>query len=342
MQLGDRWLALFGVVALAAIGVWLGTQWHEFHAWHRAAPMATAGPSFKAEEVREFLAAAGSAETIEDPLQRCLAYPDPPGSHWSRDAVAAYCHSQLTTGISFDELKAQIEAGHADAIDRGMAELLQRQLAKPGSPGLFDATYEIDFDRSFPDIRPILDAWKRQSPQSAFAYAASGVAYTRAAWDARGATWAQDTPQSNLDSMGRLSAQAAADLDRAVALDNRVTIAYSTMIRLGGLNGASSDYASAAAKRGLAIDPSNYLIYSRLTWLAQPKWGGSIDAMHRVAADAQQHVRDNPMLVVIDEEPAAVESGFDDCGCNDYPLDASTIAGCSIRSPQKTGWVERV
>ncbi|HXE67203.1 MAG TPA: hypothetical protein VN630_09185, partial [Rhodanobacteraceae bacterium] len=49
------------------------------------------GRLFTREQTYPFLDAAKRAERITDPLQRCLAYPDPPGSHWNHDVVAAYC-----------------------------------------------------------------------------------------------------------------------------------------------------------------------------------------------------------------------------------------------------------
>lgn len=324
MTTRERWLLLVAAGLLACWGLygWLRRGAGVSTGATLSMQPVVSGNPYTLGETRDFFGAVQKAEAIAEPLQRCLDYPDPPGSHWSPAAVAAYCRNQLVAGITFDELKGQIEAGHADAVDRRMSELLQRQLAKPGSPDLLDATFEIDFDRSSSDIRPILDAWKRQSPQSAYAYAASGVAYTRAAWDARGTAWAQNTPQSNFDAMHRLSTEAAADLDRAIALDKRITIAYSTMIRLAGLNGSAVD-AFAIADRALAVDPANYLLYSRLMWLAQPKWGGSIEIMRNVADAAQRHAKDNPALAVIANQPEAVASGLDDCGCNGRAIGAS-------------------
>lgn len=272
------------------------------------------GRSFTTQEVRTFLAAAQKAETITDPLQRCLDYPDPPDSHWSHAAVSAYCRNQLVTELSFKDLKAQIEAGHADEVDRRMAALLHDQIVA-GRHGVLDSTYELDFDRTSADIRPILDAWKRQSPQSAFAYAASGVAYLRAAWDARGSELAAKTPQSNFDAMARLSSLAATDLERAVTLDKRLVPAYVAMIQLGGLNNGPR-YSMDAAKRALAIDPVDYLVFSRLTWLAQPKWGGSVQAMRNVITHAEPHAHENPLLILIAHQADAIAAGLDDCGCN--------------------------
>lgn len=271
MTPGERGFAVVASGAMIMAAVWAGMYWNTFADQIEPHPVQTGGSAFTPGEVRDFLAAARKEETIQDPLQRCLAYPDPPGSDWSHVAVVAYCENQLTTGMTFDEVKTLIEASNAQAVDRRMAELLQQELSGMSTPGLFDMTYEMDFGCacSGSDPRPILDAWKRQSPRSAFAYAASGMAYVQAAREARGSTWAAKTPQSNFDAMQRLSTEAAADLERAVALDNRIMPAYAGMITLAGLKG-DDEYAQAAARRALKVERSNYLIYSRLTWFAQP------------------------------------------------------------------------
>ena len=277
---------------------------------------------FTREETLAFFAAAQRAEAITDPVQRCLAYPDPPGSHWSRAAVEAYCRNQLSTGLTFKGLKEQIESGRGHSVDRTLSRLLHEQLSRHGSPGVLDATYETDFDNTAADTRPTLDAWKRQAPRSAYAYAASGVAYVAAAQQARGAAWVNDTPQSKLDAMNALLSNALHDLDRAVVLNKRVMPAYAAMIRLAGLSG-DGEYAQAAAKRALKADASDYLVYSRMIWMAQPKWGGSVDAMRSVIAKTQKHEKRNPLLILLQNQANAVAAGLDDCGCNSGSVDVA-------------------
>jgi tetratricopeptide (TPR) repeat protein len=270
------------------------------------------GHLFTNAEVYAFLAAAKQAELIKDPLQRCLAYPNPPGSHWTPAAVNAYCEYRMQPLMSFDELQALIQDGHAAEADQRFAQMLDAQLTQPNARGRLDRTFDQDFDGSFEE-REVLDAWKRASPKSAFAYAASGFAYEKMAFKARGSGYMRDTPASNVESMDRLLQQADTDLRQAIALDARVTPAYTAMIDVGGLS-LGNAYAMDAGRRGLKMDPANFSIYGALMWLAQPKWGGSLVEMNDTAARAQTHVRENPLMVLqLSKEPAYDKVNNCDC-----------------------------
>jgi len=267
---------------------------------------------FTNAEVYAFLAAAKQAETIKDPLQRCLTYPDPPGSHWTPAAVNAYCHYRMQPLMSFDELQTLIQNDQAAEADRRFTQMLDAQLTQPDARGRLDRTFDQDFNGSFA-VREVLDAWKRASPKSAFAYAASGFAYEQMAHEARGNGYIRDTPASNIESMDRLLHEADADLRQAIALNPKVTPAYTAMINAGGLS-LGHGYAMDAVRRGLAVDPANYSIYNALMWLSQPKWYGSLRAMNSVAARAQTHLGENPLMALeLSKEPAYDKVNNCDC-----------------------------
>jgi tetratricopeptide (TPR) repeat protein len=346
MGSGPRWL-LIAALVLLGLGEWVwGIHSAMGRFAHRPAtsfvppashPLPITGKAhrFSSAEVHAFLASVRQAEVIKDPLQRCLAYPDPPGSHWSPATVKAYCQYYLQSLISFADAQTLIQTGHAADLDRRLAQNLQAQLTRPESHGLLDHTYFSAFDNGSFDVRPTLDAWKRASPSSAFAYAASGSAYVSMASKARGGAYISDTPQSNIDAMNRLLAQADIDLQHAVALNPQVTPAYVAMINAGSMS-LGGDYILHAAKRGLAVAPDNYAIYGVLSGAAQPKWGGSLGAMNRVAAQAQAHVKQNPLLaILLSAEPAY---RYDVCNCRSsanwaaYPVVFDNVASTALLS----------
>jgi len=323
MGSGPRWLLIAAIVLLGIVE-WgwgirsamtqLTAQMNAESARRYARPPLPVAKArlFSHDEVHAFLAKAKSAEAITDPLQRCLSYPDPPDSHWSRAAVEAYCHYHLQTVISFDEAEALIRSGHAADLDRRLAQDLQAQLTRPESHGLLDRTYFNDFDVDSFDARLTLDAWKRASPNSAFAFAASGAAYVSMAHKARGGEYIQNTPQSNIDDMDRLLAQADTDLQRAVQLNPKITPAYVAMIQAGSMS-LGDAYTENAFRRGMAAAPDDYAIYGMYIHAAEPKWGGSLQAMAKIASDAQVHVKENPLLALL----LSAEPGYqyDACDC---------------------------
>ena len=276
-------------------------------------PVVKPGRLFTNDEIYAFLAQVKQAEKIADPLQRCLAYPDPPNSHWLPAAVRAYCQYRMQSLMPFAEVKTLIENGQAAEADKRFASMLDAQLTQPSARGLLDRMFEQDFDGSFA-VREVLDAWKRDSPNSAFAYAASGYAYEKMAGIARGEKWIKDTPSSNVESMDRLLQQADTDLQKAMALNPRITPIYDAMIAAGGLS-FGQGYALKAKKQAQTVDPASFAIYSELMWLAQPNWYGSIDAMKQVAADAQKHADKNPLLVLESPKPLAYDN-LDNCDCH--------------------------
>lgn len=271
------------------------------------------GRAFTRAETNDFLDAAQRAEKIADPLQRCLAYPDPPGSHWDHQVVVAYCKYRNRPMLTSAQAIQLVRAGRSNELDRMLGAALQAQTTSPDAQDSLDAMFLDAFAReaSF-DMRSALDAWKRQSPHSAFALAASGYEYLTMAWAARGEDYISKTPQSAIDSMDRLAQLADADLQQAIKLNPKITPAYNAMISLGAMT-LGDDYALAAAKHALAEDPANFEIYMKLMWFEQPNWGGSLAAMDAVARDAQKHADRNPLLRMLLSERDLYR--IDKCKC---------------------------
>jgi hypothetical protein len=348
MGSGPRWL-LIGAVILLGLGEW---AWGYYSTMSHMTAMINAqsarhvtSPSLPAAKARQFtrdetyafIAAAKQAEAIKDPLQRCLAYPDPPGSHWSKDAVAAYCHYRVPSVLTFAQAQKLIQNGHAAELDRRLAAALHAQQTDAASPGLLDRIYRQDFDDGSFDIRPTLDAWKRDSPDSAFAWAASGTAYVAMAYAARGGALMKDTADSSVDAMDKLLVQADSDLRRAIALNPQVTPAHVALINAGGL-GYDRAYTDAAIHGALAAVPDDYAIYTMAMWTLQPKWGGSLAAMDQLAAQAQLHASANPLMKLLLSERPYYE--VDNCGCaKDVELAAYPAALDQLTNSTYLGWV---
>jgi tetratricopeptide (TPR) repeat protein len=268
---------------------------------------------YSVDEIHQFMTAARAAEAIEDPLQRCLAYPDPPHSHWSHEAVVAYCRYRLRPMISTAEINALIRSGQTAELDHRLAAALHAQLTQPEAQGLLDEIYLQDFRYDSAKERPLLDAWKRASPKSAFAYAASGYAYEEMAQDARGEDYSENTAPAKLQSMSSLLALAENDLQQALALEPRLTPAYVAWID-GANIGRTRDFVENIGERARAAAPADYAIYSDLMFARQPIWGGSPQAMEQLASQAQAYAVKNPLLKLLLTEALFYEAS--DCHCD--------------------------
>jgi len=221
-------------------------------------------------------------------------------------------------------MRKLIEQGKSAELDRRLARALQAQLTEPASQGLFDRIYLHAFSNGSFDIRPTLDAWKRASPDSAFALAASGMAYAAMAAKARGGEYIRNTPVENIRAMDRLVGEADADLRRALQLDPRLTPAYAAMMDIGRL-ALGHRYALDARAAGVRAAPADYLLYGSATVVAEPKWGGEPNELQALAGQALARARQNPLLYVAAADIQLSTFDFASCNCTTPPELARTM-----------------
>ena len=306
-----KWLAL----TMASVGMFVQPV-HAQGGEQKPAVSPSSATPFTDAEVKDFLGNVRRAEALSDPLQRCIAYPNPPGSHWPATTVRAYCVYQLQTFISYADIKASIEAGQAAKVDAYLRNALQKQLTSADSASLLDHIYMAHFNDASSEALTLIEAWNRQQPKSAFALTARGRVYLQRALQDRGGRYASETPRDNFVRMDRWLQLARKDLDQATAIDSRIIPAYSAMITIGMLQG-DEKYSRQAADKALAAQPGNYFIYGRRILMAEPKWGGSIEKMDRIVREAQRHAKGNELLKLLLPVPAAYEANLTGCDCTD-------------------------
>lgn len=295
-------------------------------------PVASAGyvPPPTREQLEGFLGRVRQAETITDPLQRCLSYPDPPNSRWRPEVVAAYCRFYTQPTLSFDDVRQLIRSGHAKQLDQRLEQALQAQITQPDARGRLDRIFQNAFENPSADARATLDAWKQADPDSAFAYAASGDAYASMAAEARGGDFIQNTPEAALVAMTHLAEKAEVDLRHAIALDPRLTPAYGTMMDIARM-AFGRDKALAAEAAGLLQSPGDYYLYFSAIILAEPKWGGSIDELNALARQAREHAARYPLLSLAANDAASRTFNFYNCGC-DHPTSLAQIESALLHA----------
>jgi tetratricopeptide (TPR) repeat protein len=309
----SRQLALGVILALLAAS-YGGTQWINGYRDHVAKESLS--------EYSLFMADGSKADAISDPLQRCLSYPDFPGSQWSSDTTHAYCELRNRHTLKLAEIEALLKQGKADELDRIFKSYLDTQQRDPTQPGMLDsAFYAAGFDDANNDTRRIIDLWKQQSPNSPFALAASGEQYVAAAHEARGAGWARDLSDQQVNGMNQQLELAHEDLEKAATLLPSVTPVYTAMIDASGLS-SDDGYMDQAAALGLKADPSNFSIRAEMMAMSQPKWGGEFGGEEEQKSEDEALIKRNPLLRMVAQEPAVYRAT---CDCGDSSNDINRL-----------------
>lgn len=264
-------------------------------------------------EYAAFMASVHQAEQIADPLQRCLHFPDIPGTHWHEESTRAYCQLLNSRYFSQSQIASLLEQGKAEEVDKAFQGYLDTQRHDPSQPGVFDeAFYAAGFSDADANTRKLIDQWKQQAPNSAFALIASGMQYLDAAQQARGEGWYRELADKQISHMRTQLALARKDLGQAVSLLPSATVAYRQLIYVAALSG-DDEAMYHAAYAGLKVEPANFALRKQMMNQAQRKWGGMFGGVRRQKQEAEEYLAANPLLRMVTSMPA-VYAGLCDCG----------------------------
>ncbi|UPG94664.1 tetratricopeptide repeat protein [Luteibacter aegosomatissinici] len=286
---GSRVARIRLALQVGAAGLWLAST---------ASMAAGASPSNAPPTYAAFVEQARKASTMTDPLQRCLAMPDPPGSHWHPAGVEAYCRYRNYKTLSGPEISRLIAAGKGAAVDKAFEDYLHGQMTDPTQAGLLDiAVINAGFRRSTPGMRKTIDAWMHQRPHSAFAVAASAMQYTGAASIARGSAYAADMTDEQRHGMHEQAGLARREFARAATMTPAVPTMYSDMFVIGRLT-ADNEYSIAAMEKGIALDRISVAMRITAAGMSSRKWGGSQGWLLKLEDDATSLAPEHPLLWV--------------------------------------------
>jgi len=235
-----------------------------------------------------------AAETNDDLEKRCLATPDLAEFSWDPKLVKAMCRLLSRKMISWKELN--------DALDRRDAAFLQQTFDgyletsfKHGHHGFIDWTYANMFNNASKEELETTTRWIELDPDSAYALAARGTHYVQAAYEARGAAYARDTPSENFDRMRECIVKARSDFDAALERNPKLITVYVQLLRIAQLTG-DEDLRYRSVTKALAIDSADHFVYDYWIDAAEPRWGGSLAEMERAGRLAAEHAKANPIL----------------------------------------------
>jgi tetratricopeptide (TPR) repeat protein len=138
------------------------------------------------------------------------------------------------------------------------------------------------FASAEPELLTHLDAWVNATPQSFAPYLARGTYRTHLGFVRRGTHYAVDTPESDLAAMKDTHDKALADLEKAFALRPKLVTALAQEIDIAMTLSDNAGLERAAGKAE-KLCPTCLLFRVHLMNAMEPRWGGSYDAMARLA-----------------------------------------------------------
>lgn len=262
-------------------------------------PPAPRSTTHVASPFQTFIAQAIETSKIVDPLERCLRMPNPPGSHWHREGVEAYCryrNAPTLTGPRFRQLVAE---GKAAEVDRLLSEFARAQAEDPAQPERLDGALDnMELTYFAPETKRAVDAWRKQRPHSAFAITADALQAEAVAWKLRGNDFAIDTPASAWLAVNNQAAIARAQLERAATLEPVAPTVFSAMFTLGTLT-SDTAYANQGIERGLRLAPESMSLRLTQTYFSGYKWGGGQAVLLRQANEAAALAARQPLLWLV-------------------------------------------
>lgn len=245
--------------------------------------------------IGEYLLKARAADRIADPMARCLAFPEPPGSHWAPGLVRAHCEYVFAPRLGLTDIQQRLDANDTAGLDALIRAMLDRHFSESDFSEAVHAPFAL-FDSSYEAGR-LSKLWLDKAPDSPFALTARASFYESMSWSARGAKYAAETPQENLDRMKEFQDKAVELYAQAIDREPRMLPAYAGLVRIDR-SGRSRFDAEKAFERGRAVDPAcKELLSARMDKL-RPRWGGSYPQMLALEKDMEPYYSRRPLLAL--------------------------------------------
>ena len=300
----------------------------------RAQPTPATGP-LTAEQLRltpptwhGYLQAMRKADMIADPLERCLAFPDLPGTQWPEGHAAAHCVAHFAPGITKEEIEVLVGKSDFEGLGQRMRVLDEMHAKTKSSEGIH-AAFGLLLESA--DIERIVSKWRKQAPGDLYAEMLRAEWLASQAGAARGQDTASKTPPAAFARMRQLLDDARVSYARVLAgaspdsaLRLQALILAQNVAMLDGDRNAGDD----AFRKAQAMAPDCESLASVRMNMLQPRWGGSYQEMEAYAKTLEPMVRDTPQLQHLVVEPLVHRAEMLRCrasGCTGLPADNGQI-----------------
>lgn len=188
---------------------------------------------------------------------------------------------------------AGLRARRFDEIEATLSRLADEAAANPAAHEMTADNAFSAFSTALPELEPLLDEWVIAKRDSAVPMLSRALYFSARSWRARGEKWAKDTPDESFVEMRRWTDRAATDAWSAVRQRPNLVSGWALLVNLS--LGRPNECVR-VARQGLDEVPTSFRIRSALLNCLEPRWGGTYEAMHTVARDAQSEIERNPNL----------------------------------------------
>lgn len=278
---------------------------------------------------RDYLIEARAAERIEDPLQRCLAYPDWPGHQWPAGHAEAHCRFHAISVMDLAEIESYVRRGDARALHARMRAYLDKHFSGTD----FGEDIHLVFGRfgsASEEADRVSAAWLALDPGSAYANLARGEYLRAMAWKARGAEWASETARENMRLMSQHAEEAIPFLRKALRIEPRLMPAHAGLLDIGMLDSRPA-LEREAVQLANRQDPACLYMARQRMQAAQPRWGGDYQDMLAIAAELSRHLDKRPLLAIHVAAPYG-DRGDRMVAEEVYTREAAAILDVAVRS----------
>ncbi len=194
-------------------------------------------------------------------------------------------------------LHRALEARNFDELEQKLTALREALNKQYCSDRPFDLAFKGLQDGA-PGLETAFDSWIERKPSSAYALAARGLHFVARGETARGVRFASKTKQDRFERLRTHLEQAQGDLVRALELEPSFSTAGAGLLDIArhalGAKAGVALYGKLAASA-----PASYVLPATLLYGLSPKWGGSDEALRKMASVFMQRAPENPDLAML-------------------------------------------
>ncbi len=163
----------------------------------------------------------------------------------------------------------------------------------------FKVTFAFDsFSMKDSSIKPMLDEWVQEFPESFAPYLARSEYLSAKGWESRGGSYASETSEEQFAGMTEYFIQAEKDFRTALRLRAKLVSAYGSLIDIYKAYGNEKEV-DLLAQEALNKMPESYLVRSFYMQSLMPRWGGSHEDMDTFAVESEKLAGVNPRFRVL-------------------------------------------